>query len=120
MNEKMFELMQSRGELLARIASQREQMTEIGAHWRTPLALADQGVAAVHFARSHPVLIGGVVGMVKGTWRLWKTYRSVPTFATSHPPASESVTLVVVSNLHALLRLIQSLLFGCAAPCQFV
>jgi hypothetical protein len=31
MNEKMFELMQSRGELLARIAAQREQMTEIEA-----------------------------------------------------------------------------------------
>ena len=40
MNEKTFELMQSRGELLARIAVQREQMTEIGTHWRTPLALA--------------------------------------------------------------------------------
>lgn len=40
MNEKTFELMQSRGELLARIAAQREQMTEIGTHWRTPLSLA--------------------------------------------------------------------------------
>lgn len=54
MNEKMFKLMQSRGELLARIAEQREQreqMTEIGMHWRISLALADEGVAAVRFLR---------------------------------------------------------------------
>lgn len=86
MNEKMFELMQSRGKLLARIAAQREQMTEIGTHWRTPLALADQGVAAVRFLRCHPLLAAGamaffvirrrgVAGLVRGMWRVWKGYR---------------------------------------------
>ncbi len=93
MNEQMLEVMQRRGELLARIAVQREQVAGIGARWQTPLALADQGISALHYARSHPVLIGGVaaliavrrrgvVGMVKGAWRLWKVYRSVATFAT--------------------------------------
>jgi hypothetical protein len=86
MNEKMFELKQSRGELLARIAAQREQMTEIGTHWRTPLALADEGVAVVRFSRCHPLLVAGVVaffvirrrgvaGLVSGVWRVWKGYR---------------------------------------------
>lgn len=86
MNEKTFELMQSRGELLARIAAQREQMTEIGTHWRIPLSLADQGVAAVHFLRCHPLLVAGVeaffvirrrgvAGLVRGVRRVWKGYR---------------------------------------------
>jgi putative Ca2+/H+ antiporter (TMEM165/GDT1 family) len=50
--------------------------------------LADQGLAAVHYARSRPVLMGvvaallvmrnrGVVGMVSGAWGLWKAYHSV-------------------------------------------
>jgi hypothetical protein len=87
MNEKLFELMQDRGELLARIAAQREQLAEIGQHWRAPLALADQGVAVVRFLRCHPLLVAGVValfvirrrgmaGLVRGVWRVWKGYRS--------------------------------------------
>jgi len=86
MNKKMFELTQNRGELLARIAAQREQMTEIAAEWRTPLALADQGVAAVRFLRFHPLLVAGIMaffvirrrsvaGLVWGVWRVWKGYR---------------------------------------------
>lgn len=86
MNETMSELMQNRGELLARIAAQREQMAEIEAEWQTPLALADQGVVAVRFLRSHPWLVAGVValfvirrrsvaGLVWGVWRAWKGYR---------------------------------------------
>ena len=80
--------MQRRGELLARIAGQRGRVAEIGARWQVPLALADRGLAAVHYARSRPVLIGvvtallvmrrrGVLGMVGGAWSLWKTCRSV-------------------------------------------
>lgn len=78
--------MQRRGELLARIATQREQMAGIGARWQTPLALADRGLAAVRFVRSHPVPVAGVValivvrrrgvvGLLKGGWRVWKGYR---------------------------------------------
>lgn len=86
MNERMSELMQGRGELLARIAAQREQMAEIEAEWQTPLALADQGVVAVRFLRSHPWLVAAVAaffvirrrsvaGLVWGVWRAWKGYR---------------------------------------------
>lgn len=86
MNEKMSGLMQTRGELLARISAQREQLSEIEAEWRAPLALADQGVVAVRFLRRHPWLVAGVVavfvirrrsvaGLAWGAWRLWKGYR---------------------------------------------
>jgi len=82
----MSELMQTRGELLARIAVQREQMSEIEAEWRAPLAVADQGVVAVRFLRRHPWLVAGVVavfvirrrsvaGLAWGVWRAWKGFR---------------------------------------------
>jgi len=85
-NEKMFGLMERRRKLLTRIAAQREQMTEIGSYLRTPLALADRGVAVAHFLRFHPLLVAGVVaffvirrrsvtGAVWGVWRVWKEYR---------------------------------------------
>lgn len=85
MNKQMLEVMQRRGELLARIAAQREQVAEIGTRWQTPLALVDQGFAAMRFLRSHPVLVAGVaalfvirrrgmVGLVRGAWRMWKGY----------------------------------------------
>lgn len=88
MNKQMAAVMQRRAELLARIAEQRGQVAEIGTRWKVPLALADQGLAAVHYVRSRPVLMGvvvallvmrnrGVVGMVSGAWSLWKAYRSV-------------------------------------------
>lgn len=86
MNKRMLELMQRRDGLLARIAAQREQMAEIEADWRTPLAMADEGVDAVHFFRRHPLLVAGVVafsvirfrgaaGLMSGVWLLWKGYR---------------------------------------------
>jgi len=82
----MSELMQTRGELLARIAVQREQMSEIEAEWRAPLAVADQGVVAVRFLRRHPWLVAGVAavfvirrrsvaGLAWGVWRAWKGFR---------------------------------------------
>lgn len=86
MNSQMFVVMQRRSELLARIATQREQITETGARWQAPLALADQGLAVMRFLCSHPALVAsvtalivirriGVVGLVKGGWRVWKGYR---------------------------------------------
>lgn len=92
MNKRMLEVMQRRGELLARIASQREQMAEIETRWQAPLALADQGLAAMRFLRSNPVLVAGVaalfvirrrgmVGLVAGVWRAWKGYRYLTAFS---------------------------------------
>lgn len=92
MNRRMLEVMQRRGELLARIASQREQVAEIGARWQAPLTLADQSLAAIRYLRSNPVLVAGVaallvirrrgvVGLVRGGWRVWKGYRSLTAFS---------------------------------------
>jgi YqjK-like protein len=64
-------------------------MTEIETDWRTPLALADRGVAIVRFLRCHPLLVSGVMviilfrrrsmtgitGLMWGAWRTWKRYR---------------------------------------------
>lgn len=97
MNKQMLAMMQRRGELLARIAAQREQMAETGARWQAPLALADQGLAVMRFLRSHPVLVAGVValfvirrrgvvGLVKGGWRVWKGYRFLATLAEKLSP----------------------------------
>lgn len=88
----MLEVMQRRGELLARIAAQRGQVAEIGMRWRNPLALADEGLAAACFLRSNPVLVAGVaallvirrrgmVGLMKGVWRVWKGYRYLTAFS---------------------------------------
>jgi len=88
MNEKLLGLAQRRGELLARIAVQREEMAEIEAEWNAPLALADQGMAAVRFLRHHPLLVAGAIAFVAirrhsmaalmwGVWRVWKGYRDI-------------------------------------------
>ncbi|HYR05703.1 MAG TPA: YqjK-like family protein, partial [Gallionella sp.] len=79
-------VMQRRSELLARIATQREQVAGIGARWQTPLALVDKGITIGRFLRSHPVLVAsmialfvirrrGVVGLARSGWSVWKGYR---------------------------------------------
>lgn len=97
MNKQMSAVMQRRGELLARIAAQREQVAGVGARWKAPLALADQGLAVVRFLRSHPVLVAGVaalivirrrsvVGLLRGGWRVWKGYRFLATLSEKFSP----------------------------------
>ncbi|OGT00412.1 MAG: hypothetical protein A3F73_04220 [Gallionellales bacterium RIFCSPLOWO2_12_FULL_59_22] len=82
----MLEVMRRRGELLARISSQREQLSEIGTCWKRPLALADQGLAVVNFLSSRPVLVAGVaalfiirrrgvMGLARNGLLMWKGYR---------------------------------------------
>jgi hypothetical protein len=79
-------VLQRRQVLLTKIADQRVELAELGARWQTPLYLADQAVIAVRFVRAHPLLVGVMAGLVvvqrrgvrallKGGWRIWKTYR---------------------------------------------
>lgn len=86
MNKQMALVMQRRGELLARISAQREQVAELGARWQAPLALADQGLAVARYLRARPVLVAGVValliirrrglvGLARSGWMAWKGYR---------------------------------------------
>jgi hypothetical protein len=86
MNEKILELIENRRKLLARIASQREEMVEIGSQLRAPLQLVDRGLVVARFLRIYPVypmLFAGataffmirrlrIFGLV---WRVWKFYR---------------------------------------------
>ncbi len=92
MKSQMLAVMQRRSELLARIATQREQLAETGARWQTPLALADQGLATARFLRARPLLVAGiaailvirrrgVTGMVTGAWRVWKLYKFAASFS---------------------------------------
>ncbi|MCG6933384.1 MAG: YqjK-like family protein [Gallionella sp.] len=100
MNEKLFELKQRRVELLARIASQREQVAEAGAEWEAPLALADKGISGVHYLRRHPLLVVGAMafilirrgraaGLMWGAWRLWKGYRYLSSIPEKMPSRAE-------------------------------
>ena len=93
MNSQMLEIMQRRAELQARIAAQREQLSDFGTRLETPLAIADQGLAAIRFLRSNPVLVAGVaallvirrrgmVGLLKFVWRGWKGYRYFTTLSS--------------------------------------
>jgi len=87
MDEQMLAVRQRRGELLARIAAQREQVAETAMRWEAPLAFADKGLVVVRFLRSNPVLVAaavailvirrrGVTGMLTAGWRMWRLYRS--------------------------------------------
>jgi hypothetical protein len=97
MNKQMFALMQRRGELLARISAQREQVAEIGRRWQAPLALVDKGLTAVRFLRSKPMLVAGtiaifvirrrgVTGMLATAWRIWRLYKSAILFSKKMAP----------------------------------
>jgi hypothetical protein len=86
-NEQMHELSQRRNELLARIASQRKELSEeIDAEWKAPLAMADKGIALVNYVRNHPMLLAVVgamfvfrrrsaAGLMWGLWSAWKGFR---------------------------------------------
>lgn len=94
MNIRLFEVRQRRSELLAKIASQREQVAEIGASWKAPLALVDRGLVVARFLRSHLALTAGlaalvtirrrgVVGLGMAVWKGWKLYRFTKSFAAN-------------------------------------
>jgi len=92
MNKQMRDTLQRRTNLLAKIAVQREQIKSASARCEVPLAVADQGLAAVRYVRSHPlILIGvvalvsirrsGVAGMAGNALRLWKLYKFTRNFS---------------------------------------
>lgn len=85
-NSQLSAVMERREELLARIASQRQHVVELGAQFDSPLAMGDRVAAVARFVRSHPILVGAVVaalvmrrrgmaGAIGVGWRLWNRYR---------------------------------------------
>ncbi len=57
MNEKLLKLAQRREHLVLEAAKQRLQLVQAVEVWREPLALADQGLAAISYIKKHPILI---------------------------------------------------------------
>ena len=59
MNRKLIRLAERRSLLIAQAAAQRDALATHMTPWRSRLALADKGIAAVRYLRSHPALIVG-------------------------------------------------------------
>ena len=59
MNKKLKILAQRRERLVLKAALQRGQLAQAVDAWRAPLALADQGLAAISFIKQHPILLVG-------------------------------------------------------------
>jgi hypothetical protein len=86
MNEKLFELALRRERLIAQAAQQRTTLARSVQVWRVPLALADEGLAALRYLKQHPMwVVGGVAVVVvlrprsvaKWVRRGWAAYRIV-------------------------------------------
>ena len=60
MKRKLRILAQRRERLVLEAAQQRVQLAEAIEAWRGPLALADQGLAAISFIRNHPFYVAGI------------------------------------------------------------
>ena len=62
MHKKLIRLAERRQRLVAQAAAQRMVLAQNIVPWRIPLALADQGLAALRFIKGHPAwIVGGVV-----------------------------------------------------------
>ena len=59
MSKKSARIAEQRSLLVARAAAQRAALAYNMKPWRSRLALADQGVAAVRYVRGHPALLVG-------------------------------------------------------------
>jgi hypothetical protein len=89
MNGKLLEIALRRERLIAQAAQQRTTLARTVQTWRRPLALADQGLAALRYLKRHPIwVVGGVAAIVAlrprgvGKWlgrglTVWKTVRWV-------------------------------------------
>ena len=57
MNEKLLKLAQLREHLVSEAAKQRLQLAQAVETWSEPLALAEQGLAAISFIKKDPILM---------------------------------------------------------------
>jgi hypothetical protein len=86
MGDRRLEILQRRQILLAKIATQREQMKELAGQWNMPIRFFDQAGTVLNFVRVHTVLLAGIAGLavlrrnslsglVRGGWRMWRAWR---------------------------------------------
>lgn len=60
MSRKLTQLVTRRQHLVAAAAGQRAQFAQNSQVWRAPLARVDRGIAAFHYVKRHPALLGGI------------------------------------------------------------
>lgn len=86
MNKKQLQLARRREYLIAKASGERTTLAENVEPLRTPLGLADQGLSALRYIRSHPGWIAGVAVLFAtlksrhpGKWlgRGWVTWKLV-------------------------------------------
>lgn len=90
MNKKLRNLAERRESLVAEAAAQRLLMAQNIETWRKPLAIADRGVAAVSYIKSHPVLAAsaslGLLAVTRSSravqwfqrgWIVWQVVRKL-------------------------------------------
>lgn len=96
MNRELADILQTRSQLRANIAHQREQITHTAQHWRKPCSIADQGLKGIHWLKVHPAATigiiaifwlrrGGIGGVISGIWRGWSWYRQIRSLLTKIP-----------------------------------
>jgi hypothetical protein len=89
MTDRLIELAERRARLVARAAIQRDDLLQILSSWRSPLAMADQGLLVVHYIRSYAGLVADVATFlaplrswriakwVRRGWLVWRMSRAV-------------------------------------------
>lgn len=84
MSANLARLRERRERLVAQAAMQRKALAQDIEPWRIPLALADQGLAALRYVKTHPEWVVGVVVLLAalrprrvGKWlgRGWVSWR---------------------------------------------
>lgn len=89
MSKRLIELAEKRERLVARIASQRAELSAHMVPWKGVCAVADKGVAAVRYLKHHPGLVAGGVAVavalrpartitwLRRGWTAWKFIRNL-------------------------------------------
>ncbi len=76
MTGKLIALAERRAGLVAKAANQRAELSGQLASWRSPLAIADQGLLMIRYIRKYAVLLVGIATFVTPL-RVWRSAKWV-------------------------------------------
>jgi hypothetical protein len=89
MSEKLIKLAERRATLIARAENQRDTLARTSVSLQAPLALADRGLAGIHYLRQHPEWLAGtavltlllkprrIIKWTRNGWLVWRFTRSL-------------------------------------------